>query len=138
MKHALWRMGYTFILGACLGVNVAASYFFKAQVAALSRRVDEACGAQVSSVAQAKPEPCPISIFVGPGLDVTVTIPRFDKASLVGVYSEFFGHGPGTEDAHQQAEMRAVFSRAKQLTLIVTTKCPHQRVPSAAPKERLD
>lgn len=62
----------------------------------------------------------PIQVFVDKDMSVSVTIPDFSKQQLKEMVSLFFSRG----DEKAKAEFEKQFDKARNITLIVTTK-PH-------------
>ncbi len=60
----------------------------------------------------------PIQILVGPGKEVTVTIPNIKRENLESILSTFFGR----EKPEATKKMHAALDQASEITIILTSK----------------
>lgn len=72
------------------------------------------------------PAPPPITIDVGPGKELRVTVPHVNKDDLVDIVSSFFTK----DDQQARAKFKSLVGQSSQLTFILTTHTdPRKAVP---------
>jgi hypothetical protein len=72
-------------------------------------------------IAQPVKERDSIQISVGPGKEVTVTVPNVSKANLAEILGMFFAR-KRPEDAGVEEKLKEVFGRSSELTVVITSK----------------
>lgn len=72
---------------------------------------------------------CEITIAVGKGNSVTITVPNIRKADLINILASFLGNGPNSTNSDATvaaAKLTKVLQGAGEIRLVMASDCPAQ------------